>query len=137
MTVLELFDAPTPRQLALLVLEKQQELAGRNNVEEDDDFRFNVANDQRHARVRLDLAEEARLDPRVVPSFCPSEELPTLKLASAVFLTGCTGFLGAFLLCELLERTSAKIFCLVRPRNGNRTEAALREVIQKNLESYR
>lgn len=31
-----------------------------------------------------------------------------------IFLTGGTGFLGVFLLYELLEQTNANIYCLVR-----------------------
>jgi amino acid adenylation domain-containing protein/thioester reductase-like protein len=38
----------------------------------------------------------------------------TIKDAKTVLLTGVTGFLGAFLLGELLESTSAQILCLVR-----------------------
>lgn len=33
---------------------------------------------------------------------------------SSIFLTGATGFLGAFLLDELLKQTEAKVYCLVR-----------------------
>ncbi|KAF2706934.1 tyrocidine synthetase 1 [Pleomassaria siparia CBS 279.74] len=38
----------------------------------------------------------------------------TLKEAETILLTGVTGFLGAFLLADLLESTSAQIVCLVR-----------------------
>ena len=38
-------------------------------------------------------------------------------LQHAVLLTGCTGFLGIFLLAELLEKTAAKIFVLVRAQD--------------------
>jgi thioester reductase-like protein len=34
-----------------------------------------------------------------------------------ILLTGATGFVGAFLLYELLQRTQAKIHCLVRANN--------------------
>lgn len=44
----------------------------------------------------------------VAPSMC------SLAGASTVLLTGVTGFLGAFLLHDLLENTSARIVCLVR-----------------------
>ncbi|KAI4737658.1 acetyl-CoA synthetase-like protein [Aureobasidium sp. EXF-12298] len=43
--------------------------------------------------------------------FCP------LNKANTVLLTGATGFLGAFLLNDLLENTSAQIVCLVRFNN--------------------
>src|SRR6185437_12981595 len=31
-----------------------------------------------------------------------------------ILLTGATGFLGSRLLCELLNRTAARVYCLVR-----------------------
>ncbi|MCF1594999.1 non-ribosomal peptide synthetase [Streptomyces muensis] len=47
-----------------------------------------------------------------------------------ILLTGATGFVGAFLLAELLERTSARVHCLVRARTdaeaGERLTGALR-----------
>lgn len=50
----------------------------------------------------------------------------------AVLLTGATGFLGAFLLHELSQQTTATIYCLVRASDA--VEA--RNRIQCNLESY-
>jgi thioester reductase-like protein len=47
-------------------------------------------------------------------------------------LTGGTGFLGAFLLKELLEQTEADIYCLVRAADAELG----RRKIQNNLESY-
>jgi amino acid adenylation domain-containing protein/thioester reductase-like protein len=50
----------------------------------------------------------------------------------SILLTGATGFLGAFLVDELLQSTQADIYCLVR-------SASLeigREKIQQNLERY-
>ncbi|NEN81345.1 non-ribosomal peptide synthetase [Paenibacillus elgii] len=49
-----------------------------------------------------------------------------------ILLTGATGFLGAFLLRELLRSTAADIFCLVRGRNE---EEAMRR-LQPNLAKY-
>ncbi|MCM3631097.1 amino acid adenylation domain-containing protein [Paenibacillus glycanilyticus] len=34
---------------------------------------------------------------------------------NAIFLTGATGYLGAYLLYELLEQSAATVYCLVRP----------------------
>ncbi len=59
----------------------------------------------------LDLEAEAVLDAAIVP--LPSAPV-NVAAARAVFLTGATGFLGVFLLVELLEQTDAKIYCLVR-----------------------
>jgi len=76
----------------------------------------------------LDLNDEAVLDDSIHPGTVNTEQTE----AATIFLTGATGFLGAFLLNELLEQTEADIYCLVRasdPESG-----MLR--IQKNLESY-
>ena len=61
---------------------------------------------------RPDLRAEAALDPEIVPQ---GDGVP-LSEAGGVFLTGATGFLGAFLLDALLRETQAEVHCLVRPR---------------------
>jgi amino acid adenylation domain-containing protein/thioester reductase-like protein len=50
----------------------------------------------------------------------------------SIFLTGATGFLGVFLLRELLEQTSADLFCLVRATDAEDGRKRLRAA----LESY-
>ncbi|MEM7061626.1 MAG: thioester reductase domain-containing protein [Cyanobacteria bacterium P01_B01_bin.77] len=48
----------------------------------------------------------------------PSESVSSLTTSpQTIFLTGATGFLGAFLLYELLLQTNAQIYCLVRDAN--------------------
>lgn len=57
------------------------------------------------------LSKDAILDEEIQPrntNMCP------LNKAETVLLTGVTGFLGAFLLNDLLQSTSAHIICLVR-----------------------
>ncbi|MEO8382485.1 MAG: amino acid adenylation domain-containing protein [Acidobacteriota bacterium] len=56
-----------------------------------------------------DFVREATLDPAIV---LRTDGLPG-DLRN-VFLTGATGFLGAFLLHELLVATRARVYCLVR-----------------------
>ncbi|MBE1556834.1 non-ribosomal peptide synthetase [Sporosarcina limicola] len=51
---------------------------------------------------------------------------------NAVLLTGGTGFLGAHVLYELLEQTSAHVYCLVRPS----TKLSLLERINNKMEYY-
>ena len=68
-------------------------------------------------------------------AFVPAAEwTPVERIAQpqAVFLTGATGFLGAFLLRELLRQTTADIYCLVRAAHTD--EAGIR--IRRNLEHY-
>ncbi|MDX1901411.1 MAG: amino acid adenylation domain-containing protein [Gammaproteobacteria bacterium] len=46
----------------------------------------------------------------------PTKKLsPTVKDPQNILLTGSGGFLGLFLLRELIRQTNAKIYCLVRP----------------------
>ncbi|MBD2559799.1 MULTISPECIES: non-ribosomal peptide synthetase [Nostoc] len=84
------------------------------------------------AEVSNDVAflnAEAVLDPTIYPqtSFEYTAE------PSHIFLTGATGFVGAFLLYELLQQTSADIYCLVRSANAELGKKKL----QSHLESYK
>ncbi len=59
------------------------------------------------------LEAEALLDPSITFSPSPFSD-GSLALPRKVFLTGATGFVGAFLLDELLRSTEADVFCLIR-----------------------
>ena len=48
----------------------------------------------------------------------------------AVFLTGATGFLGAYLLDQLLHQTSADIYCLIRAHDADAAKARLQRQLQ-------
>ncbi|MEM8718464.1 MAG: thioester reductase domain-containing protein [Cyanobacteria bacterium P01_G01_bin.39] len=52
--------------------------------------------------------------------------------SSNILLTGVTGFLGTFLLRELLQQTEANIYCLTRAKDVN----SARDRIKKNLQLY-
>ncbi|BAL88453.1 putative NRPS [Actinoplanes missouriensis 431] len=81
---------------------------------------------QQHA-TRLE--EDARLDDDIDPAGLPvARHLDP----EAVLLTGATGYLGAFLLADLLSRTTADVYCLVRAADG---PAAL-ERIEKAMRQY-
>jgi thioester reductase-like protein len=62
---------------------------------------------------RPDLEAEAILDPSIVPLNSPLNPI-AFQSSQNILLTGATGFLGAFLLSELLQQTAASIHCLVR-----------------------
>ncbi|MCH2049459.1 MAG: thioester reductase domain-containing protein [Trichodesmium sp. ALOHA_ZT_67] len=64
--------------------------------------------------MHIDLEAEAVLEPSICFNHPLSEEWQTPQ---SIFLTGATGFLGVYLLYELLQKTSAKIYCLVRCNN--------------------
>jgi thioester reductase-like protein len=76
-----------------------------------------------------DLAAEAVLDPAIRVDGLPDERPAQPE---RVLLTGATGFLGAFLLDELLRRTGATVHCLVRCADA----AAGRRRIEQALATY-
>jgi thioester reductase-like protein len=76
----------------------------------------------------LDLNQDAILDESIYPDTAYTEPAQT----AAILLTGATGFLGAFLLKELLHQTEANIYCLVR---ADDTESGKKK-IQNNLKYY-
>jgi amino acid adenylation domain-containing protein/thioester reductase-like protein len=78
-----------------------------------------------------DLRAEAVLDPEIAPQPA-ANRIQTLHEADNVFLTGATGFLGAFLLEGLLSSTNARVHCLVRQRGY----AGEMEPIETNLRRY-
>ena len=67
----------------------------------------------------FDWRAEAVLDPAISAAGLPPVRSGEPK---TILLTGATGFLGAFLLGDLLELTSARIVCLVRA--GSESEGA-------------
>lgn len=48
----------------------------------------------------------------------------------AIFLTGATGFLGVYLLDELLRQTTADIYCLIRGEDADAAKARLKRQLQ-------
>ncbi|MDA8137447.1 MAG: thioester reductase domain-containing protein [Desulfobacteraceae bacterium] len=73
----------------------------------------------RQSSVRPDLwqevkTEQHKLQPAYESLKAASPLLHSQGLGRRILLTGATGFLGAFLLRQLLEQTQAIIYCLVR-----------------------
>jgi amino acid adenylation domain-containing protein/thioester reductase-like protein len=77
----------------------------------------------------INLDSEAILDPVIVPG---TKYIQKQTPPAAILLTGATGFLGAFLLYELLHKTKADIYCLIRAK----TTAIALERLQNHLKSY-
>ncbi|MFE7492103.1 thioester reductase domain-containing protein, partial [Kitasatospora sp. NPDC057541] len=76
-----------------------------------------------------EMVEKAELEASITATV-PSE--PAGTAPQDVLLTGATGFVGAFLLAELLERRPGTVHCLVRADNE---QHALRRVLA-NLTTY-
>lgn len=79
----------------------------------------------------FDLQAQVQLPPEIHPR---NARLPAAARAAprSVLVTGATGFLGAYLVRELLDTTAAEILCLVR---ADSVPDGLRRV-QQNLETY-
>ncbi|MDH6349569.1 linear gramicidin non-ribosomal peptide synthetase LgrD [Brevibacillus sp. 1238] len=73
------------------------------------------------------LQDEVALDPAILAEQ-PYEGDPSQF--QAALLTGATGFLGAFLLRDLLQMTDADIYCLVRASGEEEGLARLRKTLQ-------
>lgn len=74
----------------------------------------------------VDLMREAVLDDDIVPmpGVCASA-------AKAILLTGGTGFVGRFLLVQLLQDTDATLYCLVRAPSQPKAQERLRSTLEK------
>jgi len=107
-----LFEAPT-----LVGLAEAVDLASREGVGALDSLNF----DQLEAESVL----ESAISPEGLPYTFPADP-------SGIFLTGATGFVGAFLLKELLDQTKAEIYCLVRADDSRQAS----ERIRAKLEDY-
>jgi myxalamid-type nonribosomal peptide synthetase MxaA len=79
----------------------------------------------------LDLDALAVLPPEITPANCAPLRYPRAAPRS-ILITGATGFLGAYLMRDLLDATSAEMLCLVRARDA---ADGLRRV-KANMETY-
>jgi amino acid adenylation domain-containing protein/thioester reductase-like protein len=82
--------------------------------------------EEKSVQTNISLEDDIKLDFNIYPQNIISEPIP------AIFLTGATGFLGAFLLFELLNKTKSDIYCLVRATSIEEGRAK----IKSNLKSY-
>jgi len=75
------------------------------------------------AAIQADLPAILRADCILPQEIKPSDaKICPLGRAKNILLTGTTGFLGAFLLSDLLESTSAHVVCLVRFSDPSETD---------------
>jgi amino acid adenylation domain-containing protein/thioester reductase-like protein len=95
--VTDLYKSPTVRELAIRI--------GGDTAEDE----------------LVDLSREAALDGGIVAK-AGLQRIP----ARAVLLTGGTGFVGRFLLAQLLNDTDATLYCLVRAQSQHHAASRLR-----------
>ncbi len=108
-------------------------LSGRLSEESTDDSQLKDPNSTTNSSVNfappvLDLGAEAVLDPIIQPVGTAT----FITNPKNIFLTGGTGYLGAFIIKELLEATDANLYCLVR---ADDLEAG-KTKLQNNLQQY-
>ena len=77
----------------------------------------------------INLKQEAVLDNSIVSG---GDSSNFVCHPETIFLTGATGFIGRFLLRELLEKTHATIYCLVRALNRQHAFQRLKIELDKN-----
>lgn len=111
--IVALFDAPTVHQFSKFV-----SAAIESNAKSTSD-----------STTIVEIEADAAFDLAIAP--LPVTQAPDSE-PDNILITGVTGYLGAFLLYELLEQTSANIYCLVRAQDE---QAGIRK-IQTNLEKY-
>ncbi|MBE6519057.1 MAG: amino acid adenylation domain-containing protein [Thermoplasmata archaeon] len=100
-----IFDNPTPEQLARFIT-KQEPAAGGEEPKEE------VVADE--GPLSANVAD--RLDE--ISSHSPKK----------IMLTGCTGYLGSHVLYELLRRNVKEVFCLVRSGKGQTSDERLKSM---------
>src|SRR5690606_4488444 len=78
----------------------------------------------------VSLEDEGRLAVDIVhPGYDPSSYDRAIE---QILLTGATGYIGGFLLAELMQRSAARITCLVRAATPGEARCRIRE----NLARY-
>lgn len=113
----EFFDAPTLRTFAALIDARRQAAASHQP-----DTR--PARTAEWGRQRMAfLLREADLPPTLTPA--RGARYQPGGAYEKVLLTGGTGFLGAYLIAEILDTTEAQVYCLVRPKRGEEGKARI------------
>jgi thioester reductase-like protein len=84
---------------------------------------------QAAAAAESALESQVKLAADIVPA---AERGPlTLEGSRHLFVTGATGFIGAFLLAELLTKTRAVVHCLVRAADADEGARRLRDTLRR------
>ncbi len=116
----EFFDASTIRKFGQLIDDHKRLETGKINSNGQNGSKHNAE----YARQRMAfLQREAQLPAYIAPGRRMTYE-PGSELRS-VLLTGGTGFLGAYLVAEILNTTQADLYCLVRPKRGENSKTRI------------
>ncbi|OQW91230.1 MAG: hypothetical protein BWK78_05190 [Thiotrichaceae bacterium IS1] len=89
--------------------------------------------DNRPLLPAVDLNTEIHLDPTIEGRGLSRPPVDSVTSSEAIFLTGATGFLGVYLLGDLLHQTVAQIHCLVRAESA---ADGLQKIVAKLKECF-
>lgn len=121
----DVFRVPTVEGVARAVEAHQRQLEG------------DVDHEALYAQQLADLLADVKLDPSVDPAgLTPAGYLDPKN----ILVTGVTGYLGVFLVAELMKRTDALVHCLVRGEDADTAMQRVEEEFQRYVawdESYR
>jgi myxalamid-type nonribosomal peptide synthetase MxaA len=120
----DFFAASTLRKFAGLIDELR-----RSPSQEAGGYLVVHARDSEWGKQRMAfLRREAELPPNIAPArgltFRPQPQ------ARAVLLTGATGFLGAYIVAEVLRTTDVHLYCLVRPKQDANSKTRIEEQLR-------
>jgi myxalamid-type nonribosomal peptide synthetase MxaA len=80
------------------------------------------------------LPAEIAADVHLVDGLHPDAPYDPARPLRTVFLTGATGYLGAYLLHGLLDRSDVTVYCLVRAKTGDEGRARIAANVAKYLD---
>mgnify|MGYP005841699743 CR=1 FL=1 len=130
--LLALFEAPTVAQLAQTIQHAKCKIPnGKSHTQLPiTNYPLPESNLLGNQGIVACLQADAVLESEIAPDapFIDSGAEP-----QRIFLTGSTGFLGAFLLHELLRQTQAKIYCLVRAKSFEEAKQKLASNLKRYL----
>lgn len=123
----EFFGASRLNQFAALIEERQHQQSMQSELHQP----AVPTRSSEWARQRMAfLAREAELPQYIAPARGLSYR--SGEPYRSVFLTGATGFLGAYIVAEILNTTQAELYCLVRPKRGENNKLR----IEKQMRHY-
>ena len=82
------------------------------------------------------LQSEANVE-ITLPASIPTPDVSCWTQPESIFLTGTTGFIGAFVLAELLQQTQANIYCLIRAQTPELAHQKLQGTFERYLPGFR
>ena len=77
-----------------------------------------------------DIAKQMLKDSTLIDDISTSGLSKAPLIAKTLLITGATGFLGAYLLSDLLRKTNCHIYCIVRGKDSHAASNRLEKILQ-------